>query len=277
MQTKETILAALRTLPGLVAEVRAEGFMLPLGARQRQRFAVDRTRAALDARVRAREPGAADELVVHLLAVGPETELAHLDASILGVLGPRAWAMVAWARYLASPTLATLEVLRGAVHAARGFPLGEVLLAIAELHDLAREDAAIVEAFERLVSVDVHADPDPNPLRDALALFARARVFLALPLALDVRGRGLLELQRAIDCIVAAKNLVDPAFRARLLGNARLLLATHATAHGEEAALHTLVAAIGSDPCGPIGERARAAIDVTLARLRGGACGSLVA
>lgn len=272
---EQSILVALRTIPALVADVRAEGFMLPLGERQRERYAVDRRRAALEARVRSHEPGASSELVFHLLAIGPEDRLARLDASTVGQLDARAWAVVAWARFVAAPTLPTLEVLRGAARAAKSFPLGDILLALAELHALGSDgephdghlDAAVVAAFERLVSVDV--DVEHDPVAEALALYVRARVYLALPHALDARRRGLLDLQRAVDRAVASRDTIDAAFRARLLGNARLLMASDPIEQGEEAALSALVSAIGSDPSGPIGDRARAVIGLTLERLRG--------
>jgi DNA-binding transcriptional MerR regulator/tetratricopeptide (TPR) repeat protein len=277
----EDLLGAIQHSHELIARASA----LPLSAeRERELGAPDRRWAEVHRAARAgQDPGrdAASALVWHLFVCGAAADLAALPPGIVEAAGPRAAALVAWGGYERDRGLASLRALERAADAAPDLALGQILLGEASLGRgvQRRSDGGpsrapraglldgAVAALHRLVGADPASDPEPAA--QALGFFHKGRVELALPIVLGRRRRGVESLERAVAIVEDPSNApaIEPAARARVAANARLVLGRHHADAGDPAEARALLeAVIAADPAGPVAEAARAAIQALAAR-----------
>jgi tetratricopeptide (TPR) repeat protein len=192
-----------------------------------------------------------------LAVVGPIKELPRLPRKIQDLLRPRALLFVRLIE-IDRDDRDPIELEQILARAAP-FPLGEVLLAEAALVRLVehgpREGSffeQFVPALHRLFSAEPEQDADP--LAAAVAFHRRGQITVLLPRVLGRQLRAISDLERALEVVLAAPGRIEPAARARLEGNARLLLGRlYTTAGNPPAAGDQLERARAIDPGGPIG------------------------
>ena len=234
--------------------------ILPLGDDQLGRLGVAKKRALLIERAEAGDAAAANDLVWHLFVVAPSRELAALGGSVRELLRPRARVLLCAAS--PEPDEAELERL---VERAAPFALGEVLLGEAKLLRLLSVGPKSGSFIDEVVPVlhrlaNLHPEQEADPLASACAFYRRGLVGLSLPRVLGRHGLAIDDLERCIEVLVAAPGRIDASARARIEGNARLMVGRwHAASGGLASAARELERARSIDPSGPIGAAAEAA------------------
>ena len=216
---------------------------------------------------------ATDAFVWHLFACGAVSELSALPPEIAAAASPRAQVLVAWGSYESARSAQGLRALEKAVEATPDFALGQILLGEASVvRGLRRHDASSgllersVPAMHRMVRAD--PERDPEPIAKALGCFYRGRVEIAMPAVLGRQRRGLALLERALALVgepvdpgipaAPAPYSIEPACRARIAANARLILGRyHASLGDPRRARAILELAAAVDPDGAIGDAVR--------------------
>jgi DNA-binding transcriptional MerR regulator len=257
----EELLVAIEEGPRAVTRAAT----LPLSAGREEELGLSARRAALVAAAERAEEGAAARLVWHLFGTGAPAELGSLAPSIVEAAGARLSPLVAWGAHEQSRGAATLHAFEQAVRGAPDLSLGPILLAEATIARGVRRRAdpqqslldEVVPALHRLVTAS--PEDDPEDTARAFAHFHRGRIELSLPAVLGRRARGVAELEAALALAEREGTTLEPAARARIAGNAWLLLGRAAAAAGDRAgAERALRRALEVDPLGPLGDAARA-------------------
>jgi DNA-binding transcriptional MerR regulator len=255
----DDLLAAIRGASERVQSARA----LPLGPKKLAQLGAEQHRVELLRRAKRGDPSACNDYVWHCFSVGPTRELSRLPRSVAALLRPRAELLVAHARLeRESGDLSELERISSRAGA---FPLGEVLAAERALLDAleARPGTSLLEravpALHRLFCAEPGSDADP--LASALAYLRRGLIGFALPAVLGRGERTAADLSGALRVVLSAPGRVHPAARARIEGNARLVLGRQLAAQGlSDRAREELARARDVDPAGPIGLAASSAL-----------------
>ncbi len=252
---------------------------IPLSPALEEALAVRSHKAALlDAALRDPSPSNAAALVWHLFGSGASAELAALPDRVRDAVSPRLSPLIAFGAHETARTPSTLNALEAAVERAHrstvgaqvpqaGPPpphphlaLGEVLLGEAKLARAVRRRGApslLAEAVPALARI-FGADPsrDPEPIARAFAWFHRGRSEIALPAVLGRRERGIAALREAMAIAETIAPAPLAAARARILGNASILLGRALAASDGAEAKRLYAAAKALDPSGPLAERA---------------------
>ncbi|MFO0761147.1 MAG: MerR family transcriptional regulator [Byssovorax sp.] len=257
----EELLVAIEEGPRAV--IRAA--TLPLSAAREAALGVPERRKALREEAARGAEGAASRLVWHLFGTGAAADLAALDPALIDAAGPRLRPLIAWAAHETRRSPATLQAFEQAVRDAPDFSLGGVLLAEATIaRGVRRRDDPqkslldeVVPALHRLAKLPPGAELDPEAR--AFAYFHRGRLEISLPAVLGLRARGKASLEAALAQSEHEDSALGPAARARIAGNASLLLGRAALAAGDRASAERLLRhAVEVDPEGPLAEAARA-------------------
>ena len=192
-------------------------------------------------------------------------ELLRLPKKVLELLRPRALLLVRL--FAIEKDGGDPRELEQIVARATPFPLGEVLMAEAQLVRLVAHGPReagfleeLVPALHRLASA--LPDQDADPLASACAFHRRGQIGLALPRVLGRQLRAVSDLERALEVVLAAPGRIEAAARARLEGNARLALGRWYLTQGnrEQSLLH-LERARAIDTSGPLGVAALAELN----------------
>lgn len=258
----EELLLGLEHGPELVLRAAT----IPLSPTREAELRVPEHRAALhEAWQKSGDEASAVRLTWHLFGTRT-TELAALPADLAARAGARfaplfAWGALESARAQHAPVAGHIAALNRAVTAAPDLALGQILLGEAIIargmrrrHGGAGLLDQTVPALHRVFSVD--PDRDPEPIARAFGWFHRGRVELSLPPVIGRTERGVASLEKALRA--AAEDGIEPAARARIVGNAQLALGRHWKAAGEAARARALLEeAATADPEGTIGRIAR--------------------
>jgi DNA-binding transcriptional MerR regulator len=257
----EDILQAISQGPSAFGHPR----VLPLSDDRLTQLGASSRRGDLMERARAGDAAAANDLVWHLSVVGPVSELIRLPKKVLDLLRPRALLLVRL--FAIEKDGGDPRELEQIVARATPFPLGEVLIAEAQLVRLVahgpRETGfleELVPALHRLASA--LPDQDADPLASACAFHRRGQIGLVLPRVLGRQLRAVSDLERALEVVLAAPGRIEAAARARLEGNARLALGRWYLGQGNrDQALTHLERARAIDTSGPLGVAALAELN----------------
>jgi DNA-binding transcriptional MerR regulator len=249
----EDILQAISRGPGAFGHPR----VLALSDDRLNQLGASARRSELMERARGGDAAAANDLVWHLSVVGPVSELIRLPKKVLELLRPRALLLVRL--FAIEKDGGDPRELEQIVARATPFPLGEVLIAEAQLVRLVAHGPReagfleeLVPALHRLASA--LPDQDADPLASACAFHRRGQIGLALPRVLGRQLRAVSDLERALEVVLAAPGRIEAAARARLEGNARLALGRWYLSQGNrDQALTHLERARAIDTSGPLG------------------------
>jgi len=252
----------------------ARSATVPLSAKVERELGTFERRAELRAALAdAITTEATDAFVWHLFACGAVSELSALPPEITTAASPRAEVLIAWGSYESARSAQGLRALEKAIEATPDFALGQILLGEASVvRGLRRHDASSgllersVPAMHRMVRAD--PERDPEPIAKALGSFYRGRVEIAMPAVLGRQRRGLELLERALALVGEpvepgapvdpAPYSIEPACRARIAANARLLLGRYYASLGDvRRARAILELAASVDPDGALGDAVR--------------------
>jgi DNA-binding transcriptional MerR regulator len=257
----EDILQAISRGPGAFGHPR----VLPLSDDRLTQLGASARRSELMERARGGDAAAANDLVWHLSVVGPVSELIRLPKKVLDLLRPRALLLVRL--FAIEKDGGDPRELEQIVTRAAPFPLGEVLIAEAQLIRLVAHGPReagfleeLVPALHRLASAV--PDQDADPLASACAFHRRGQIGLVLPRVLGRQLRAVSDLVRALEVVLASPGRIEAAARARLEGNARLALGRWYRSQGnrDQSRLH-LERARAIDTSGPLGVAALAELN----------------
>ncbi|MFO0591559.1 MAG: MerR family transcriptional regulator [Polyangiaceae bacterium] len=252
----------------------ARSAAVPLSARAEKDLGTVEHRAELRAAaIASATPEAADALVWHLFACGAASEIAALPEGVTARATPRAQVLIAWGAYESARSAQGLRALEQAASATPDFALGQILVGEATMvRGIRRLDqsSGLLERSVPAMHRVVRAEPerDAEPMAQALGCFYRGRVEIAMPAVLGRQRRGVSLLARALALVGEPVEPhqpaepppypIDPACRARIAANARLLLGRyHASLGDPRRAKAILELAASVDPEGPIGEAVR--------------------
>jgi len=218
---------------------------------------VPERRAALYAKAQGGDRDAAGALIVHLFASGASAELAGLGGLIVEGAGAIYAPLLAWGRYESERGAAALRALSRAALEGE-LELGRILLGEAEVvRGVRRREGQeglldeTVPALGQLMRAD--PDRDKDAVLRAFGWFHRGRVELSLPQVLGRAERGAEALSRALELCKGDALAKEPVARARIKGNAALMLGRHALGEGDQARGRALLEEAASvDPEGPL-------------------------